>query len=259
MGGETSAVVIIATIGNETLSRSIMSVVRQTFKNTHCIVVVDGPKFADRAAHFLEAFADHPRVQRVLLPQNTGSNGYVCHRIYAAMPLLVNEDYVFFLDDDNWFDEDHVESLVTLCERESLDWAYGLRRIIGADGQAICDDECESLGRWPVWYNDGVHHVDTNCYCLRRQVAVDSSRVWHCSRLDANGKVLPSADTLLCGWLLQHRPNVATNGRCTVNYALGSWALSPKPEFFLTGNARYRQRYPDGLPWRCEDAKPSPS
>lgn len=244
------AIVIIATVGNSTLVRAVQSVLSQDYEKVQCLVVVDGPEYECKALEVLGDLASHDSVDVLVLPQNTGKNGYVCHRIYAALPLLVNQEFILYLDDDNWFDINHISSLVELCEREGADWAYSFRSICDESGKLICLDECESLGVWPVWYNPSVHHVDTNCYCLRRRVAVAASREWHKSRYGDKGEVLPSADTLVCMWLLQNFPNVRPSCRFSVSYVLGSWGLSPKPEFFLKGNGVYRARYPEDLPWK---------
>jgi hypothetical protein len=50
------------------------------------------------------------------LPWNIGANKWNGHRIFAAFGFLINEDYVLFLDDDNWFEEDHVSSLINCIE-----------------------------------------------------------------------------------------------------------------------------------------------
>lgn len=245
-----SAIVIIATIGKPTLRRAVESVLNQTHENVRALVVVDGPEFMWNAIHLssVEGHTDTPRVQVVTLPQNTGANGYVCHRIYGAMPMLVNQDYVFYLDDDNWYDPDHVKNCIKACKENDLDWCFTLRNIY-QDGEYLCRDECESVGLWPVWYNPDFAHIDTNCYCLKREVAVQIAPRWHKSRRDAAGNVLPSADTEICNFLRRARPRHALVPRFTVNYELGSSPLSPKPEFFLDGNLRFAERHGGVTPW----------
>ena len=244
-----TAVVITATVGKETLRRSVESVLNQSFANVCSLVVVDGPRFVAESQRAIGDLAGSDRVQVLALPQNTGSGGFVCHRIYGALPLLVNQDFVFYLDDDNWYDSGHVADLVELCVREDLQWAYGLRKILNEDGSLLCNDDCESLGRWPVWYNKNIHHVDTNCYCLRREVAIELASRWHRSRI-VDQMVQPSADTEVCGYLLSRYDRCGVVGKHSVNYVLGSWGLSPKPEFFLHGNQVMCQRYGGSLPWR---------
>ena len=244
-----SAVVIIATIGKETLRRSILSVLNQTHLDTTCVVVVDGDKFAAPANKVLNEFKDNARVLTYQLRQNTGANGYVCHRIYGAMPLLVNQDYVFYLDDDNWYDPEHVSNNVIACETQNLDWCFSLRKIFLEDGTFLCNDECESIGYWPVWYNGVTHHIDTNCYCLKRQTAINLAPMWHKSRLDGK-KVLKSADTIICEYLIQHQTRSSLIPIPSVNYNLGSWELSPQKEFFTVGNVKLLERHNNQLPWQ---------
>jgi glycosyltransferase involved in cell wall biosynthesis len=245
---DDSAVVIVATVGKPTLRRTIESILSQTYDDVTCLVVVDGLEFNLDASEVIRSLSfDHmARIQLVSLPQNTGSNGFVCHRIYGAMPMLVNQDFVFYCDDDNWYDPDHVKNLVHACIENGAAWSHSFRNIY-KDNEFICRDECESLGQWPVWYGEH-YHVDTNCYCLRRELAVSLAPRWHKSRI-VDGKVQPSADTEICNYLIRSQPNFVTVPQFTVNYELGSWALSPKPEFFAQGNAAMSAKYGANLPW----------
>jgi glycosyltransferase involved in cell wall biosynthesis len=243
---DDSAVVIVATVGKPTLRRTIESILSQTYDDVTCLVVVDGPEWVMAAERSLAYFVNDNRVEWAMLPQNTGANGFVCHRIYGAMPMLVNQDFVLYCDDDNWYDPDHVKNLVHACIENDAAWSHSFRNIY-RDGEFICRDECESLGQWPVWYGEH-HHIDTNCYCLRRELAVSLAPRWHKSRI-VDGKVQPSADTEICNFLIRSQPNFVTVPKFTVNYELGSWALSPKPEFFAQGNAAMSARYGAKLPW----------
>jgi len=242
-----SAVVVTATVGKPTLKRTLDAVLRQTWADTLALVVVDGPEYRDRSRRVVEKYSGESRVQVLELPQNTGANGYVCHRIYGAVPHLVNQDFILYCDDDNWYEPSHVESCVTACVANNLSWCCTLRNIF-KDDAFLCRDECESLGMWPVWYNPGIFHVDTNCYCLRRDVATRIASLWHRSRV-VDGIVQPSADTEVCNHLKRHYPAHALVARHSVNYELGSWALSPTPEFFSRGNAEFLRQHDGVLPW----------
>lgn len=248
-----SAVVIVATIGKPTLRRTIESILRQTHKDTTCVVVADGWRCMPEAMRSLgELMVERDqRLQFVTLPQNTGANGYVCHRIYGAMPMLVNQDFIFYCDDDNWFDPDHVSNCVRACVENNLDWSYSLRNVYH-NGEFLCRDECESLGLWPVWYDPDTKHIDTNCYCFRRELAVSLAPRWHKSRLGPNKEVMPSADTILANVLTSNGSRFALVPNHTVNYELGSWELSPPPEFFLDGNRKFLQQHGGKLPWEDE-------
>jgi len=249
----TSAAVIVATVGKQSLARTIRSILGQTYKDVTCVVAVDGSRFTAAADAVLDAFRDDARVQIYYLPQNTGANGFVCHRIYGALPLLVNQDYIFYLDDDNWYDSEHVGQCVSACQANHLDWCFALRKIFLEDETFLCNDECESIGYWPTWYNSQVHHIDTNCYCLRRETAVQLASMWHKSRI-ANGEVKKSADTGICEHLINSGLRSALVPIASVNYTLGSWALSPSPDFFLKGNDVFRHNSGGTLPWQRAEA-----
>jgi len=243
-----TAIVIIATIGKPTLRRAVESVLSQTYQDVRCLVVVDGFQYIGCIPDSMGGLTWNDRVNVLTLPQNTGKNGYVCHRIYGAMPMLVNQDYIFYLDDDNWYDPDHVKNCVKACEENQLDWCFAMRNIY-KDGEFLCRDECESVGLWPVWYTQDHSHVDTNCYCIRRDVAVKLAPHWHKSRYDKDGNVQMSADTAICNILKRLHPRHAMVPQWTVNYELGSWALSPKPEFFIDGNVKFAEQHGGRLPW----------
>ena len=163
-----SVTVIIPTTGTPELKKAVQSVLDQTYKDVTCYVVVDGEqnykKAFDEMDDFTGAMVD--KVKIAYLPINVGANGFYGHRIYAAFTHLVNSSYVMYLDQDNWFDTDHVRTCVNTIEEQNLDWCYSLRSIYDKDSNFLVNDNCESLGKWLVFSGD-YRHIDTNCYCLK--------------------------------------------------------------------------------------------
>lgn len=114
--------VIIPTHLRQTLIDSVRSVVDQTYPEIETIVVADGPDV----------------VLRTLLPQNgklrlveLGRNwhSYTDRPSYGAAARLVGTmcargDYIAYLDDDDLFLPDHVESLVDLIQEKGVDFVY---------------------------------------------------------------------------------------------------------------------------------------
>ena len=90
--------VITPTTGKDTLKQAMLSVANQTVKTEH-LIVEDG----DEAHGKLWELALTPNARTMTLPENVGANNWYGHRVYAAMPLMVNADYILFLDEDNWF------------------------------------------------------------------------------------------------------------------------------------------------------------
>ncbi|HYV47670.1 MAG TPA: glycosyltransferase family A protein [Myxococcaceae bacterium] len=239
-----NAVVITPTTGAPELLQCARSVQAQTYRRLRHLVVVDGPQFAARARRVLRAVRGRRVPLDVLqLPRNTGGRLYMGHRIYAASPHLVDEDLVLFLDEDNWYEPDHVAALVSAVRRGRLDWAYSLRKVVDRGGALIARDDCESLGRWPIWNSPrGAprYLVDTSCFAVRREVLIGISFVWHQPR---------GADRVVTELLRDQHPRHGCSGRYSLNYRLGSGPDSPVAEFFLAGNAAMARRHPRGFPW----------
>lgn len=231
--------VVTPTIGTKYLEQNLLSVSKQTYKNLKHVVVIDGPQYADKVK-------DIGNVTLITLPENTGANGYNGHRIYASVPYLIDADYFIFLDEDNWIDEDHVESLVETCA--GYDWAFSLRKIIDGEGKYICDDDCESLGLWPTCLSDQEFFVDVGCYFLPKMIAIQTSSIWY--RRARHPQEQPEVDRLLMHVLRQNKLRSQTTGKYSLNYRVGNRNDSVKADFFLNGNKKMMEKYSGILPWK---------
>ena len=235
-----SALIVIPTTGSATLDVAISSATAQTWKNTSVWVIIDGPQFEEQS---LAILSRHPTVKHMTLPENTGANGWYGHRIYAAVSYLFNQDYIVYLDQDNGFDPAHVETMITACETNLWQWCYSLRKIYTAAGQYVCDDHCESLGKWPIYISDQHHLVDTSAYCIRKEIITQLAPAWY------NGW---GGDRKFYAAISQHAPIFGCTGYPTLNYRLDGNPDSVNAEFFLHGNEIMKQRYPIGFPWSAE-------
>ena len=119
-----SVAVITSTQGRSTLCQAVESVRAQTYKARH-YVFAHGQPYHVKVDILLE---DYPYVEGVYLPNANGGGGYGMAPVFAMAPYVVDEDVIFYLDDDNWYEPDHIESLVTLIEEHSLAWAYKIGR-----------------------------------------------------------------------------------------------------------------------------------
>lgn len=232
-----SATVVIPTTGAAMLDQAILSVRSQTHKDTRCWVVIDGPEFANAARAIT---SQYPDVKVLQLPENVGGDGYYGHRIYAAVGHLINTDYICYLDQDNWMDADHVETMIQTIEASGSDWCHSLRKVCDKDGTYLLDDDCESLGKWPAWVNEQVFLVDTSCYCIKRDAITKISSVWH-------GKW--GQDRVFLANMMHHFPKFVCTGKHSLNYRLDGNPGSVTKDFFVQGNAAMAQRYTCGFPW----------
>lgn len=234
---EKSVTIITPTIGSGKLKDAVQSVKDQTYKNITHLVVVDGPEYQEKTTHI-----DSDRLKLMILPENTGKTGgnFYGHRIYAGIPHLLNSDYIFFLDEDNWYEPNHVESLVDVLDQGN-DFAYSLRKIFTADKKYVTDDNCESLGRWPIYFShrDPQHLIDTSSYAFKREFIQSTCHMWH-SGWGGDRKYL---------YAVMQRATFDTNRKHTLCYRLDGNPGSVNADFFIQGNQMQMQHYKGKFPW----------
>ena len=237
--------VITPTIGTKHLKQNLESVMNQTYKNMIHFIVVDGPQYMERAHTILEEVNNQSR-EVIFLPENTGHSNYNGHRIYGAAPYLINADYVMFLDEDNWINSSHVEDLVKVADK--TDWAFSFRNIVDQDGKYVCNDDCESLGKWPTCLSDKEYFLDVGAYFLPKALAVQISPAWH--RRARHPEEQPEVDRLIMQILLHNQYTYDSTYNYTLNYRVGNRDDSVKADFFLQGNEHFMQKYNGKLPWK---------
>jgi hypothetical protein len=239
--------VITPTTGAPELIDCIRSVSEQSYSNTHHLIVTDGAKFTSRVDGCLVdggvvGYGD--KLFRCDLPFNTGGGGFYGHRIMAAFSHLVPDyEYVLFLDQDNWYDKNHVETLVRTIKDSNLDWAYSLRKIYNKDKNFIAEDNCESLGRWPIWFDPNGYLIDTSSYCFKTSFLQSVGHIWD------HGW---GADRRFYTIIKDHlkHDNYACSGEYTLNYRLGGNEGSVQEDFFIQGNKSTQSFYKGVLPWK---------
>ena len=237
-----SVAIITPTIGKDTLKRCVESVNKQTFKNIKHHIVIDGTTFADGVIESIRAAVgdDWSQIYTSTLSENVGANGWYGHRVYAAYSFLFNADAVCFLDEDNWFEPDHIEYLVNTISDKNLDWSFSFRKIFDKDGNYLFEDNCESLGIHPAYMNEQVYHIDTSSYMVRKDVAVRIGGAWY-------GQW--GADRQYFNVLKNHFPEFAPSKKYSLCYRLDGNPGSVSKEFFEQGNARMKKIYGDNYPW----------
>lgn len=190
-----SVAVITATIGRDSLIRAIESVAAQTYPCTH-YVFVDGEQHAEAARAIL---ANYTQVKAIYLPVNTGANGWYNSHILAMLPFVAQEDIICFLDDDNAYRPNHVESIVNAARLyPGVAYVYTLRNFVNRQHEWLMYDDIESLGHYRMQHGITCHiavnfqgqwikitivnHIppliDVNCYALSRPLAQQMAHIW---------------------------------------------------------------------------------
>jgi len=228
--------VVTPTIASSTLKKCIESVDNQTYEDLVHYIYVDGEQYFDTVD---KEIVGASRIRTVHLEENVGK-GWYGHRVYAACGFLVNADVICYLDEDNWLEPNHVETLVEKI-KGGADWSYSLRKIVDKDGEFVCEDNCESLGKWPVYFKNDQYHIDTSSFMVKRDVAIRVGQTWY-------GQW--GADRQFFGALKQYFPNFACSKEYSLNYRLDGNENSVNKEFFDKGNAENEKQYPNGFPWK---------
>ncbi len=237
---EPSVAVITCTTGRNTLLESLNSIFNQTHKNIQHYIVTDAA-MDEAAFNHMRASHATPNRHFARWPTKVGGEGWECRRLWSAIAPLVNEDLVCFLNDDDWFEPQHIESLVNVI-KSGFDWGYAFRKIYNEDGTYLCDDICESLGEaHPVW------NMPWQNFAEQGSVLMYS----HCYRAIAPYFASPGFgnDRLTYQQLRRLYPKFAGTGLHTVCFRLGGTGYSVTKEFFEEGNKAMRAAYPDGMPW----------
>ena len=230
--------VVTPTIASEHLAKCIDSVDKQTYEDIVHYVFIDGCQYEPKAREILVGSS---KTRMIELEENVGK-GWYGHRVYAACSFLVNADVICYLDEDNFLDPDHVESVVKKLE-EGNDWVYSLRKVVDKNGKFLCEDNCESLGDWPVYFNPEVFHIDTSCFAVRRDVAVRIGHAWY-------GQW--GADRQFFSALQKHFNKHSCTKKYTTNYRLAGNENSVNEDFFIEGNGVNFAKYNGILPWKTD-------
>lgn len=236
--------VVTPCITSDHLYQCFQSVQNQTYDNITHYVIVDGITHWNSVQDVIDNVGTHKIVSPIYLSENIGKE-YYGHRAFAASSFLVNADIITYLDSDNWYESNHVESMVDKLS-EGYDWTYSLRNIHDKDGIFLCQDNCESLGKWPIYGADAnqMYHIDTSSFGVTLNVALSIGHAWY-------GKW--GADRQFFNALRQYYPNWNCTGKYSMNYRLDGNENSVNYDFFKQGNNITTQIYGNNFPWQTKD------
>lgn len=276
--GENKVTVVSACTGSKSILRAISSVNAQTCGQIIHLLCVDGPEF--KRAFDTEVAPHLPGTdgkRRILqLPWNTGHDEFYGYRSYAVSAMIVDTPWIAFLDQDAYYEPEHVEELLSLCESHKLQWAFSQRRVVDLSSGESIEDNCESIGPEVCWMyqrdalSGGVQPprpwsnlVDTNCYLISRELAplVGGQLVQH--RLDP--KMRKASDRVLFEALRRSNAPYMCSGHATVVWPVNDPADTAGARregdrwrgnrdmsigFFKEGNAFMSAKYGSKFPWK---------
>ena len=232
-----TSTVIIPTTGSSDLKFAIESVLSQTHP-TLCYVICDGEEYFDKVKSITDDYVGNGAFKLCCLQINVGRGEFYGHRIYAAFTHLINSEFLSYLDQDNWLDSDHVKSCINTIRNSNLDWCYALRKVFSKERHYLCNDDCESLGKWQTF--QGGNLVDTNAYFISTKVAIKGASLWHGGW---------GQDRVFLKWISFNFTKFECTGKYTLNYCLGGNPNSVTQSFFEHGNKIMFKKYNGNFPW----------
>jgi len=231
-----TAAVVTVTNGKrpEELEQCVQSVKKQSYPCTHYIVT-------DYWDSFLQIKKLYPHCRVCYWDDYVGGKDVEGRRLYAASAFLVNEDVVFFCNDDDWYKLNHVQSIMENIE-QGYDWVYTLRSVYDKEGNYLLDDNCEALGELHDCYQAPGHRfVDWCMWGMKTPVLKALANVLSEPGWGGDRKFYEAAR--------QFFPNFTWSGERTFCFRLGGNEYSVKQDFFEIGNYTMNGKYDNQLPW----------
>lgn len=178
----------------EVLKKCHDSVVAQNADVDH-FMVADGFPLAE---------IDQWKVRHVKLPNAHGDNGNTPRAIGGLLAQSGGYDFVAYLDADNWYHPNHLESMLELYSKTGDSVLSCFRTIHTLDGDEMWITEPQELR---------LKHVDTSCLMLHRD-AFELLTVW--TNMD---KLLgPICDRIFFAAIKHRRFNIRSTGKKTVAF-----------------------------------------
>jgi hypothetical protein len=233
-----TAAVVTVTNGKrlDELQKCWLSIRHQTFPVTHYILCdADIEVFNE-----VREFAKSENTKICYWDSKIGGNGWAGQRWLAAAPHLITENVTFFCNDDDWYEKNHVQTIMEKIE-QGYDWAYSFRNVYDETGNFICEDNCEALGESAdTWNIPGHRFVDWCMWGMKTELLKQISIVLN--------NPSPQVDRMFYATAKQLFPNFKGTKLHTFNFRLGG-SCGVQKEFFEFGNGEMLKRFNGKLPW----------
>jgi len=244
--------VIMPTIIRPTMKEALQSVFRQApARRIQILIGIDRP---DGDVALIEAIcAERPAhcCVNVIYPgYSTSVRHGGLHPAYdggvlrCVLTYLANSRYVAYLDDDNWWADNHLNAMLAAIKDHH--WAFALRWFVHPDTRRpICIDQWESVGPGRgVFAQQFGGWVDPNCLMFDKLECHQAIPWW--TRPLPTDPTHGTADRQVFGFLNQHFRGRGTN-EATVYYQLNAADLNHADRVRAIGPAYAAAGVPDGI------------
>ena len=117
-----------------------------------------------------------------------------------------------------------------------------LRKLSEKHNLVLLEDNCESLGRWPVWVDKNSHLIDSSSYCFSQSFIRMVGHIWDFGWGGDRRFYTIVKDQI-------NHKNYGCTGKHTLNYRLGGNEGSVQADFFIVGNEKTLEHFNNKLPW----------
>lgn len=217
------AAVAIPTIARPALVQAVHSVFSQSFDGR--IQILIGLDRVDGDLGLISKLMEECPDGRVITLFNPGystserNGGFYTSwnggALRAILTFMAHSRYVAYLDDDNWWHGDHVESLVHAIE--GRDWSFSLRWLVDeASDEVLCIDEWHSVGPGKGEFKESLGgFVDPSTIMIDKLSCAPALPLW----CFADGRKKDNADRRFARFLCENR-NAGATGRPTMFYRM---------------------------------------
>ena len=180
---------------DDELTQCIESVQQQDHGDVVHILIADGCPSVDHTGY--------DNVLVIPLPRNIADYGDTPRSIGTAYAASLNVDAVCYLDSDNWYEADHISSLVGLAKSSGQPLLTSRRNLCHVNGKkmAVCT------------ISDGLSFSDTNCLFVTRKLFRQAASWW-----DMPEDLHAIGDRIIWDRLLHSAPGLASTNKATINY-----------------------------------------
>lgn len=243
--GPTDFAVVIPTILRPTIADAIESVFDQRFAGSIQILIgIDASNVdATRVERLCKSPPDRVSVFLFYPGYSTSNRHGGLHQTWdggtlrTVLSYLANSRRVAYLDDDNWWSDDHLFGMHAALSG-GAEWAYALRWFVHPGSRRpICRDEWESIGPERGYFRKWGGWVDPSCLAIDK-IACESVLRWWSIPLRNSFKAM-DADRNVFRFLRTNFRGVPT-GLHSVYYAITETDPMHPYRLNVIGEQRYR-------------------
>jgi glycosyltransferase involved in cell wall biosynthesis len=204
--GDIEVTVITPTIGKSSLGRLIESLESQSVPYVQILLWDD-----KKAPNFIRPLQNTQNGVRysIDIPGSFVKGDAFGSSLRSVGLMAANTPFVVFADDDVWFENNHLESMLDALKKNNAKWGFSVRKVWTNLGECIGEDRFESVGDSPsriVPYE----MVDNNVMMFHRKFGASAACLY---RETENY----NDDRLMYAFLKKYAGEPARTGKATVN------------------------------------------